>query len=197
MTIYHPGSASSYVDVEVSGVDGVETYLDGLYDGFCIDADLTIVPGTKYTVDVLSSLVDLFASEVIAVDNMDLVNWIINQNFTDAEVWESGCEDKDYYTSGDIQFAIWSLIDDNTSTGGLGEFSECAANEIIALAEDHKGFLPGCGENLAIVLRPTGNQPIIIWKEVPCGCGEDETAWGMGNEFNDADWSMYFIASCN
>jgi len=179
----------SYLDAYVSG----GTILDGTYDGYCIDLDLNLYPSTIFTADVFSSYEDL-GTIVEHPENMDLVNWIINQEYTTKS---PACLDRNF-TYGDIQVAIWTLIDDSQiETNGLEEFNQCAVDEIIAAAQANgEGFVPGCGEKMVIVLKPvTPVQSIIIWKEVPCG-GE-ETAWGKGVEFPGDDWSMYFKACIN
>ena len=55
--------------------------LNGQYEGWCIDTDHTISQGIDYPVNVYSSYEALPAGLVERPENMDLVNWILNQNF--------------------------------------------------------------------------------------------------------------------
>jgi hypothetical protein len=192
IAITHPGlafGAPSYFDIAVSG----GTTLDGTYDGYCIDNDGGPVNGTA---NVFSSYEPLPQSRIEYPENLDLVNWIINQDFVGQLSTCGGA-----YTYGDVQWAIWQLLEDNPHADhvSLGEWSLCRAQEILAAAyANGEGFVPGCGEVLGIVLimeQYWWNQPILIWIEVPCE--EDETVWGgdyFGSplEFPGNNWAIYF-----
>lgn len=181
--------APSYFDVTVSG----GTTLGGTYDAYCVDTDRgRLISGlaTAY-----SSYEPLPASVPIEYpENLDLVNWIINQNFVGQP---SGCDGA--YTYGDVQWAIWKLVDDALplNLGSLGDWSPCRAQEILAAAiASGEGFVPGCGQMMGIILDPVEwLQPVIIW--IPAPCGQDETAWGgdyFGTplEFPGKNWAIYF-----
>jgi hypothetical protein len=129
-------------------------------------------------------------------ENLDLVNYIINQHYIGKP---SKCDGN--YTLGDVQLAIWTLVDDYVPTGleALGPWSQCKVDEIvsnaIALGE---GFVPRCGQVLAIILETTeyvgviGQLAII---EVPITCEYEtqcETAWGNGTSFPGNNWAMHF-----
>jgi len=100
--------------------------------------------------------------------------------------------------------AIWTLIEDQVSTAGLGPWNQCRVNEIVndAMVNGY-GFVPECGDYVAVILAPiNGNQVIvaqIIFGEVevsPClvGYGGEETAWGDGTEFaDDRGWATYIV----
>lgn len=179
----------SYFDALVSG----GTILDGLHDAWCIDVDKSIrlIPdyprGTPLQALVFSSYEDGYA-------NMDLINWILNNIAVGDPAGPCGGS----YTYGDIQQAIWELLG-QSSTNGLGPWSQCRVDEIIAAAiENGTGYVPNCGDVVVIILKPyvvipednpqidpeTGEQvtglwyfqPIIITIPAPC-CGNDETAW--------------------
>jgi hypothetical protein len=183
--------APSYFDAVITG----GTMLDGTYDAYCVDTDR----GRLHSglVNVYSSYEPLPPSVPIEYpENLDLVNWIINQGF---EGQPSTCGGA--YTYGDVQWAIWQLIDDDDPDEGalssLGNWSECRAQEILAAAyANGEGFVPGCGEVMGIILDPVEwRQPVIIWIEVPCA--EDETVWGgdyFGSplEFPGDNWAIYF-----
>ena len=183
--------APSYFDIAVSG----GTMLDGMYDAYCVDADRGRGDGDA---NVYSSYESLPPSVPIEYpENLDLVNWIINQGFEDQP---SGCDGN--YTYGDVQWAIWQLLEDNPPAdhSSLGDWSPCRAQEILDAAyANSEGYGPGCGEVMGIILDPVEwRQPVLIWVEVPCP--EDETAWGgdyFGTplEFPGDNWAIYFTYS--
>jgi hypothetical protein len=184
--------APSYFDLAISG----GTVLDGTYDGYCLDTDSANPdPGPAY---VHSSYGPLPQTRIEYPENLDLVNWIINQGFVGQP---SSCDG--VYTYGDVQWAIWNLLEDNPTPGALGslgDWSECRAQEIVAAAyANGEGFVPGCGDMMGIIVIRDGEwwryQPILIWIEVPCA--ESETAWGgdyFGSrlEFPGDNWAIYF-----
>jgi hypothetical protein len=195
MAVTWPGTdfgAPSYFDATVSG----GTMLDGTYDGYCLDTD-SAYPGSA-TANVYSSYGPLPQTRIEYPENLDLVNWIINQGFVGQP---SGCDGN--YTYGDVQWVIWHLLEDNPTSGALeslGDWSECRAQEIVDAAyANGEGFVPGCGHVMGTLLIREGDwwnyQPILIWVPVPCA--EDETVWGgdyYGTplEFPGKNWAIYF-----
>lgn len=191
MATMFPGLAygtPSYFDVAISG----GTMLDGMYDAYCVDADRgRLVEGI---VNVYSSYEPLPPSVPIEYpENLDLVNWIINQGF---EGQPSGCDGN--YTYGDVQWAIWQLLEDNPPVDhqSLSDWSPCRAQEILSAAyANGEGYVPGCGELMGIILDPVEwRQPVIIWVGVPCV--KEETVWGgdyFGTplEFPGENWAIY------
>ncbi len=129
-------------------------------------------------------------------ENLDLVNYILNQHFVGKL---SRCGGN--YTLGDVQLAIWTLVDDYVPTGieALGPWSQCKVDEIvansIALGE---GFVPRCGQKLAVILETTEYVGIIgqlAIVEVSITCEYEtqcETAWGNGTSFPGNNGDMYF-----
>jgi hypothetical protein len=191
MSVQYPysGGPAYFPVTTISG----GTLLDGTYEGWCIDTDNVIYQNTDYTANVYSSYEDL-TGLVEFPENMDLVNWIINQDFVGQS--SPGCGE--YYTYGDIQRAIWSLLEDNNSTSGLGPWSQCRVDEILAAAlANGEGFVPGCNDLVAVVLAPVNTNQVIIAQVtlidvmVPC-YPIDETAWGEGDDFPGKNWAMYF-----
>ncbi len=164
---------TSYVDlvIEDGGV------LNGTFDGFCIDSDRAIdfgvdenfngqidantnEVGGSYTAKVYSSY-DPLPDELVGQgliekpENLDLLNWIINQDFT-FQTSPSGGN----YTWADIQRAIWTLIDDENSTaGGVGEegqyWEQERVDEIVAAARANgEGFVPTYGQKVGVIIVP-------------------------------------------
>lgn len=200
-----PSSATISVKYPVSGGPAYfpHTYitspeLTGDFLGWCVDTDHVIYQNTNYTANVYSSYETLPEGLVEYPQNFDLVNWIINQGFVGKS---SGCGGA--YTYGDVQRAIWELIDDTASTAGLGSWSQCRVNEIKAAASaSGEGYVPPCGGFVAVVLAPVDNSQVIIAQvitaQVQVACTaeyESETAWGgpyPDFRFNKNDWSIYF-----
>lgn len=191
MTVVHPGGgfgAPSYFDATISG----GTVLDGTYDNYCIDTDHTIAPGASYIANVFSSYGLLPEGTVEYPENLDLVNWIINQGYVGQP---SACGGN--YTYGDVQRAIWALVEDNQSTSGLGAWSQCRVDKIIEAAyASGEGFVPGCGDQVAVILMPVDGSQITIAQVtfiqvgVPCLYIE-ETAWRGCEEFPGKNWALY------
>jgi hypothetical protein len=193
-TVY-PGlgyGAPSYFDITVSG----GTTLDGTYDGNC--AELAGGPPSGTASPYLSTE-PIPAGVVQKPENLDLVNWIINQDFVGKT--SAGCGGT--YTWGDVQWAIWKLVDGGEPSPGalssLRDWSECRAQEIVdAALANGEGFVPGCGDVIGIILAPeiAWTQSVLIWIPVPCAA-KDETVWGgdyFGSplEFPGDNWAIYF-----
>jgi hypothetical protein len=206
MRVVFPGDNSgdpSYFDTTILGGP-----LAGTYDGWCIDTDLTIRPGTTYTANVYSSYEDLPADLIgegliEKPENLDLVNYIINQDYPGKQ--SPGCGG--VYTRGDVQLAIWMLIEDYYANSDPGQpFDSCRAQEIFddALANGD-GFEPDCGDDIALILVPVGSNQITI-AQITFVEGtiadciptyEYETAWADGVEFVDGrGWATYFQCPC-
>jgi hypothetical protein len=98
--------------------------------------------------------------------------------------------------SGTYSGRCWGVIDYTQSTSGLGLWSECRAAEIEAAARANgEGFVPGCGDVIAIllepILEPYGKHVTIALVPLPC-VPRDETVWGEGTQFEGPNWGMYF-----
>jgi hypothetical protein len=195
IVVQNPGSAyppPSYFDVTVSG----GTVLDGTYNSYCIDTDHTITPGALYTASVFSSYETLPSGLVEFPENLDLVNWIINQDYVGRPAACGG-----NFTYGDLQVAIWALVDGGFSSSGLGPWLQCRVDQILAEAELYgDGFVPVCGNSVAVILVPTNGSQIVFAQvifadvDVPCEAVE-ETAWAdtEGVEFaDDRNWAIYY-----
>lgn len=187
----YPGGPAYFPVTTVTGYT-----LTGTYEGWCVDTDHTISQNTNYTANVYSSYETLPEGLLEFPENLDLVNWIINQGFVGQP---STCDGN--YTYGDIQRAIWALVEDNQSSSGLGSWSQCRVDEILAAAyANGEGFEPGCEDYVAVILQPIGGQQVVTIAQVtfasvgvPCDpIFQYETAWGDGLDFPGKNWSTYF-----
>jgi hypothetical protein len=197
LTLAHPGigfGEPSYFDSTLSG----GTDIDGTYDGWCVDADLTADTGTTYTAIPYATDGPIPAGLIENPDNLDLVNYILNQGYVGQP---AGCG-SEVYTYGDVQMAIWQLLDDAlpVDTSSAGPLSTCGTAAILADAmANGEGFEPGAGEVLGVILVPYDDDPetpiaqiSIIGIPVECEPeGGDETAWGAGPDFPGKNWAMY------
>jgi hypothetical protein len=177
MQVEYAGSSGnpSYFDTTVSN-GGI---LDGTYDGWCVDTSRGITSGQTFTAEVYSSYESLPAGIVDFPLNLDLVNWIINQNYPGtASPGGFGT-----YSFSDVQRAIWQLIDDTQSDAGLIDWNENRVQEILDAADAAgEGFLPQCGQTVAVILVPTNQdgvaQQVIIAQvtliDLPLGCNVQE-----------------------
>lgn len=156
--VSHPGG-DSYFNTTVSGD------FSGTFDGYCIDTARGISTGPVYDSNMISSYDPEFPTGLIDhPENLDLINYVVNQDFP-----------AHGYTFGDVQRAIWTIIDDDVSDSGLGDWSQTRVDQIIEEAETNgEGFIPNCeGGLVAMVLQPvkpngaTRAQVTII--EVPMG----------------------------
>jgi hypothetical protein len=201
------GSEPSYFDVAIDGV---------VYDGWCVDTDHTIDYNTVYSALVYRiddpNLPDAALDWGGADGNLDLVTWIINQHFTTQTSVCTGSTAAPY-TYGDIQLAIWTLIEgpDGLSTAGLGAYEQCRVDEIVARAQSEgEGFVPGCNDYMAVILVPVDAtaqeiiptqviiaQVILAQVELSCRDISDETAWGWGDIHSEGrNWAKYIEYEC-
>lgn len=203
LTVQYPtdGSPSYFTSIVTDG--GI---LDGTYEGWCIDTENAIYQNTTYTVKLYSSLDTDFESLNLVdfPENMPYVNYILNQNYVGQQAGTL-----ETITYGDVQRAIWELVDENPSTSGLGFWSQDRVDWIKAEAfANGQVFVPDCGNVVAVVLVPIGldgtplNVQITIAQitiiNFPVECGPptsfdmDESAWANGLPFKGKNWAMYF-----
>jgi serine-aspartate repeat-containing protein C/D/E len=111
-----------------------------------------------------------------AEENLDLVNWIINQDFGSVD---NGDGTGETYTDAEIQGAVWALTDGDALAGfgvadgvfvadGAGTAEN--AKEILDLALDNgEGFEAGAGDLVGVIVDPTdpsSQQPYVIGIEL-------------------------------
>jgi hypothetical protein len=193
VTFYDPLKTAYFPTVVIQN----DTWLDGThYNGWCVDVNRTIVPGTWYDSMAYSSYDPaLPAGLVDNPDNLDLLNWLINADLVGKPATDEWNGSLGIYTWMDVQTAIWSLMDDDVSL-----FQDLGANtvrvdRILALAGAQEGYMPECGDFMVILISPyapcasTQNQTLIIKVPVPCE-GACETAWGA--QWIDGTWLWPF-----
>lgn len=215
--------ASSYVELTLSEAGD----LDGQYEGWCGDVDMRIQNGFVYDAllrssydnmtDPDSDLYGLFEQP----ENFDKVNYLLNNFWAGKMVApllgdctpQSSCGTNvppEELTKGDIQRAIWILIDDNLTQEGLGPWSQRRVNAILCdVNANGENFIPGCYEDTVFIAVPIDletleDEPIaqiitgqtqISTLGIPCltECASD--AWGdglYGEEFDGILSGTYF-----
>jgi len=152
-----PGSMGGYLDAILTNIPaGYEIY-NGTYASWCFDHQVTITPGATYNMDVYSSLYPELMPAVIANDNWDMANWIMNHLD-----WYPG------YTWADIQGAFW-LLDvpqwNGSAGGGMPSLATLTwAQQMYDDAVAYgNGYLPLPGGWAAVIFlkQGTGNSPVI------------------------------------
>ncbi len=175
------------------------------FSGWCIDTDNTIYSNTPYSAKLVSTYELAGMGLVEYPENLDKVNWILNRDIVGQP---SACGDN--FTYGDIQRAIWALIEDSQADSGLGPWEQCRVDEILAAAlESGNGFEPACEQEIAVALVPfdiegnpipnqiTITQITIIEQLLECTEEyQEETAWADGVRFNGKNWATLFYV-CN
>jgi hypothetical protein len=124
---------------------------------WCIDTDHTIYNNTWYCTTLVSSYDYPHGLDDTRWANLDVVNWILNQGFVGQSSGPAGT-----YTYGDVQIAIWSLLEDATSPNGLGPYSMTRVTQILASASAAVGlenplitYEPPCDGVVGVILVPT------------------------------------------
>ena len=159
-----PGDPAYFPTVIVSG----GTMLDGTYLGWCVDAHHPIQIDTVYLAHVFSSYETLPFGLFNYPENLDLVNWIINQDYV-GKPFPGGINP---YFYGDVQMAIWILLEGTPSIPpnlpGIGPYASSHIARIIADATaSGEGFVPCIGQWVAIILDfGTDAQTIFIEYEL-------------------------------
>lgn len=157
---YYTHFKQAYFGVRVSG----DPKLNGVYNGWCIDLDSNMVDGRRYKATDVSSYENTNIKLIEYPQNLDLVNWILNHHYIGQKAKCGG-----RYTYGDVQRAIWTLIDDRQSTAFTGVWSKCRVNKILSESHEHgEGFVPQNGQIIAVILKPCDvKQAQICIIEVP------------------------------
>lgn len=162
----------SYLTISITNAGS----MNGVYNGWCIDAGTAAQLNTPFVANVYCSYEPLPPGTVIYPENLDLVNWILNQDFVGKTSPLYGTA----YTFADVQIAIYNLLDNQVTYSHMnGNFDLNRVAEIKAAAfANGEGFEPVCGDVLAVILKPIENiQPMII--PIPLTCGTN-TVWAYG-----------------
>ncbi|WP_408096574.1 hypothetical protein ACJVC5_16170 [Peredibacter sp. HCB2-198] len=148
MTIQHLTGATSYFSISVQD-DGL---LKGTYPGWCVDWATRIEDNTVYNAKFYSSLSEhLPAGVVDKPEHLDEANWLLNQHM----VGESSPGGYGIYTSGDMQLALWTLLDDHFQSDTVGPFDQRRVDELVAAALEEDGFVPSCKQIVGVILDPS------------------------------------------
>lgn len=180
------GVPDSYFDIEIDGGNA----LSGTYDAWCLDQDASLNNSECFTGDVYSSYEPLPVGKFEYPENFGALNWLMNQGFIGLEA----TPELGNYTFGDIQIAIWNLVDDSVCVGCefTGPFNNDRIDMLVEMALEHTDFVPSCGENIVIAIVPTDDKQ-SIFIEIPVPCGDcDETAWAAGCDFPGRNWATFF-----
>jgi hypothetical protein len=205
MSVQYPSAgAPSYFQTTIDDGEAGGLPEDMVCYGWCIDTDRVIYQNMDYTAQMYSSYEDLPEGLVEYPDNLDLVNYIINQGEGDNGLVGDSSGGYGNYTYGDVQRAIWALVEDSQSTSGLGEWNQYRVDEILELAYTYgEGFVPECGDEIAVILNPVNtvgdpNAQITIAQVTMAQMGvtcdpmfQNETAWAEGNPFTGNNWATF------
>jgi hypothetical protein len=180
MVVHEREDEDSYLEAEfLSGC-----LVKGLQDLWCADTDHEIAAGNAYHVESLSSYEPVPTNVVDLADNLDLANYLMNQHVIGqpSSAWGA-------YTFGDVQRALWQLLEGLAEGEGTDPWDQNRVDELAALAQANgEGFTPGCGDGVAVLLNPVddaGNTVAqVTFIEVPLSCApilRRATAWGIGS----------------
>lgn len=145
---------------------------------YCVSRHDPLTINSTYPVKIhLADADSIPAGTIPHPENLDMVNWILNQDFSSMSNGEGGT-----YTEAEIQGAIWGLTDGfvfvNETIPAYGTIAN--ANEIYNLAlSNGEGFEAGEGDIVGLILDPIlpdalpNQQPIIIgidWDDLAQDC---------------------------
>lgn len=152
MSVEHLTTGASYFNVSVSD-NGL---LKGKYAGWCADWNTRIEDNTVYNTRFYSSLSETIPGDVVDhPEYLDEVNWLINQKF----VGKASPSGLGVYTIGDVQLAIWTLVDDEFDASSVGAYSQARVDELVARAKiDGANYMPNCRQLVGIILVPSHPQ---------------------------------------
>lgn len=172
VTVQHLTNASSYFSIKIEGNENFE----GTYPGWCTNWAKLIEDNVPYTFNWYSSYSENIPAGLIAhPENLDEMNWLINQKF----VGKNAGNGLGMYTAGDVQLAIWTLIDDDFQTDTVGPFSQARVDKIVGLALKQNGYKPKCRDDIGILVDPGTPQGTVF--EIPrenfykCRVPDDDT----------------------
>lgn len=148
-------------------------------------ADFTTAPVLNGAMTCSTDATGVFAANQIGVngqhaaDNLDLINWILNQDFE-----HNGAGSVDgTFTGWEVQFAIWELtnnVDSALTFNAAPEVGQAAdADYIVQQAiANGEGFQAGAGDKIGLIIQPDpvtpdNGQPFIVavdFNAIDCLC---------------------------
>ncbi|MFN3556788.1 MAG: hypothetical protein ACK4VN_12570 [Bacteroidales bacterium] len=197
-TIQPENKGKSYFETTVSNGG----FLDGIHQGWCLDSDVLITTNTVQNGTIYSSYGDfagVFEGLFDFPENLNKINWIINYDF----VGKDAGDGLGVYTLGDVQKAMWILLEESPNPnplGGVGPFSNARIARIVSMANElGYNFVPGCGQFFGIIIVLPGQQTTLI--RFPVLCGGSDTAWAFGPDTFiqhkiARKWGWIFNLSC-
>lgn len=197
----------AYFEMLIYDFGGNPIYYDYFF-GNCVDLENPIFEGFYYYPYMVSSYdsdTALLSCIIDKPENLDLVNYVINQDYKTL-IGANGPE---------IQAAIWTLCDNDLPINGVVgiTWNQSKVDYIVADAKAKGEFyMPECDGYFAVLLDQgcvdainngtTPNittQQSIFWLPVNkfpdaynYSFGECANAWGKGRRFTTAGWGMYF-----
>jgi hypothetical protein len=229
----YPGTSAtpptnSYFQMKITS-DNAGALKDIIFENWCVNSAIFMPNYKPYEALLYSSYdEDLPEGLVDYPENLHLVNYLINYYYEGKEVVlkNENCSDflvdgnpvTGKITLGDIQKAIWKLIDDQWDFDDLtGEKWISKDERVFAIVCGVKDevealggyFEPACNQKIVFLVDSYQNengttlfvgQPTISSVPVPCA-DEGGTAWGdgyWGATFGGAQWGTWFKwdASC-
>jgi len=195
-----------------------DTWLNGIYYdvGWCADRDHGIlaeygwVHANAYSSYDLPLPLGIDGENIIDYpENLDIVNWLLNQNFVGKLcLAPDGITDLGYgtITFVDVQVAIWKLLDDEPGwPETFDPYSQDRVTYMMNLANAHDGYKPGCNEKLWVIIA-SDYLPTMPWQlqtlliPVPIPCEECKTAWAAVWDgeayqypFPGKNWATYLL----
>lgn len=142
VTLTYPG-ITSYFIVEISG----GSIIDGVYEGWCVDLFNSHLTYTypAYALCSYGALPPAITNMLIE-ENLDLVNWIINQDYFGKASPSGGT-----YGYYDISTAIWILLGYNPPIWDPDKWQEIYDAALL----NGDGFVPAVGELCVVILQPS------------------------------------------
>lgn len=163
-----PDTVTYTVEIEDNTADSSLTLAssDDRFDGASIDAAYCIAPELPATTGLptegdiyLANGDDVPAGTVAQPENLDLITWVMNEQFT---FKDNGDDTGENYTESEVQGAIWKLATGDTYevVGGDGtlenqeEIYQAAVN-----SGEAEGFEPGEDDLICFIIVPTDDAP--------------------------------------
>jgi hypothetical protein len=144
--------------------------IDGDYDGWCIDNERNLPHTRPYDAYMYCSYGTLPAGLIGHPENLDLANWLMNQNLIGTEA-PGGLG---IYTRYDLQMALWTLLDVPPLQSNYPDADPSRVAAMVAGAQANgEGYRPGVGGFCIVIINPvdadgvTNGQVSIILLEVP------------------------------